>query len=91
MRINRVFFFNIIYTCNNNCLGCVSKYTKLHSKRVIGLKDIVKIQDKFGFTGDDRFILSGGEPLQNSKFANIVSLLSLYSNHIVIYTNGRKE
>lgn len=90
MKIERGFFFNITYACDNSCIGCVSKYTKLHSSRIIRLEDVVKINKKFNFTESDRFIISGGEPLLNPEVIDIVSYLASYSTHIILYTNGRK-
>lgn len=90
MKLNRAFFFNITYSCNNNCLGCVSKHTKMKSNRVIQLSDIMKIHQQHCFDYNDRFVISGGEPLINSEFTQIISMLANYSKHIVVYTNGRR-
>lgn len=90
MKLNRAFFFNITYSCNNNCLGCVSKHTKLKSNRVIQLSNVMKIHQQHCFDFNDRFVISGGEPFINSEFAQIILMLANYSKHIVVYTNGRR-
>lgn len=50
----------------------------------------MKIHKHHNFDINDRFVISGGEPLMNPEFSQIISFLKNYSNHIVVYTNGRR-
>lgn len=89
MKFNRVFFFNITYKCNNSCTECVSKYTREHSSRVVDLEEFKKFNTKFNFSYSDRIVISGGEPTLHNEFEKIIEYLSLFSTHIIVYTNGR--
>lgn len=89
MKFNRVFFFNITYKCNNSCEECVSKYTREHSSWVVNLEKFKKFNAKFNFSCSDRIVISGGEPTLHNEFEKIIEYLSLFSTHIIVYTNGR--
>ena len=89
MNYNRAFFFNITYKCNNNCKECISRHTREHSNRTVGLNEIIDFNSKFNFSYSDRIVISGGEPTLHCEFNKIIEYLNIYSSHIIVFTNGR--
>lgn len=89
--INRLFYLNITYLCNNNCLFCISHNTNSLTKKDTDLFLVKKIlMEKIPFD-KDIFIINGGEPtVIGKKLVDFVEYLSsLNFKTIVIYTNGR--
>lgn len=89
--IKRIFYFNINYTCNNNCIFCYSHNT-IHNSKVhneISLKCFIKYLENNNISSDDRVILNGGEPLMHSNINEILEILKTIRCETVIFTNGR--
>ena len=87
--MRRICYCNITYKCNNNCLCCISHNVRKGNNRNLGLDDYSFFQKKFSLEANDVWTISGGEPTLNPVFNDIVSFCHNYSNHIIVYSNGR--
>lgn len=86
--MNRLFYINITFSCNNNCLYCISHNTNKRGEKIKAL-ELLKLTDySFNFSANDKIIISGGEPTLCDEFESIIRFLSPKINEIVIYTNG---
>jgi len=86
-----IFYFNITYTCNSNCVFCYSHNT-IHSGRKfneIALNDFVEYLKSQKIQESDRVIINGGEPFLHSKILDILKSLLEFRCEVLIYTNGR--
>lgn len=86
-----IFYFNITYGCNSNCIFCYSHNTK-HSKKThdeISPEVLFKYLDENNLKSKDRVIINGGEPFLHSQIDRILKGLQSYGCEILIYTNGR--
>ena len=86
-----VFYFNITYTCNSNCVFCYSHNT-IHSGRIhneIELDDFVNFLKSQNVQSTDRVIINGGEPFMHSNIIHILKSLLYFKCEVLIYTNGR--
>jgi MoaA/NifB/PqqE/SkfB family radical SAM enzyme len=90
--IKRIFYFNITYACDSNCVFCYSHNTKHDSKPrgEIRAEDFKKYLTDNSAALDDRVILNGGEPLLHSEINEILRFLNELGCETVIFTNGRK-
>lgn len=89
--MKRIFYFNITYTCNSNCVFCYSHNT-IHSGRLyneIELKQFVKYLRKYKVGINDRVVINGGEPFLHSNIIEILKSLKDFCCETLIYTNGR--
>lgn len=87
----RIFYFNITYGCNSNCIFCYSHNTT-HSKKTyneISSKDFFNYLDENNLNIRDRVIINGGEPFLHSEIEDILKGLQVYGCEVLIYTNGR--
>ena len=87
----RIFYFNITYGCNSNCIFCYSHNTK-HSKKTyneISSEAFFKYLDDNNLKPEDRVIINGGEPFLHSQIDCILKGLQTYGCEVLIYTNGR--
>lgn len=87
--MNKAYYFNITYKCNNRCKNCISYSTRHHLNLDIDVNDIDAAIKKFNISIDDRWIINGGEPTLSPYFVQIIEKCWQYSHHIVLYTNGR--
>lgn len=86
-----LYYFNITYTCNSNCIFCYSHNT-IHSGRIhneIPLEEFVNYLKSNNIKKDDRVIINGGEPFLHSKIEEILRSLLYFECEVLIYTNGR--
>ena len=87
--MRRICYCNITYRCNNNCQCCISHNVRKGTDKNLGLGDYSFFQKKFSLGANDVWTISGGEPTLNPEFNDIVSFCHNYSEHIVVYSNGR--
>lgn len=89
--MKRIFYFNIIYSCNSRCVYCYSHNTWRNTlpKSEISVDEFFSYLEKYRLCENDRVILNGGEPLLHSKFDEILSRLNAYRCEVLVYTNGR--
>ena len=87
--MRRICYCNITYKCNNNCQCCISHNVRKGTDKNLDLVDYSFFQKKFSLGANDVWTISGGEPTLNPEFNDIVSFCHNYSEHIVVYSNGR--
>lgn len=87
--MRKICYCNITYKCNNNCQCCISHNVRNGTDRNLGLDDYSFFQKKFSLCADDVWTISGGEPTLNPNFNDIISFCHNYSQHIIVYSNGR--
>ncbi len=89
--MKRIFYFNITYTCNSNCVFCYS-YNTIHSGKnfhEIDVDDIISYLKEENLSFSDRVIINGGEPFLHSQILPILESLNSFGCEVLIYTNGR--
>ena len=87
----RIFYFNITYGCNSNCIFCYSHNT-CHGAityNEITAKDFFNYLEKNAISSNDRVIINGGEPFLHSEIDEILFGLIKYKCEVLIYSNGR--
>lgn len=89
--MKRIFYFNITYGCNSNCIFCYSHNTHHNSRSYneISSADFFDYLDAQHVKAGDRIIVNGGEPFLHTEIENILSGLVAYGCEVLIYTNGR--
>ena len=73
-KIKRIFYTNITYGCNSNCVFCYSHNTK-HIKDTyneVSKESLVEYWNRMCVTKNDRIIINGGEPLLHTEFKDIL-------------------
>lgn len=86
--MKRIFYYNIDYFCNNNCLFCFSVSTG-RDKGIIPLEQIKKDVSFWNMDKTDLIVLNGGEPTLHPDFYNIIEyIINKTESFISIYTNG---
>lgn len=86
-----IYYFNITYTCNSNCVFCYSHNT-IHSGRIhneISPTEFVNYLKSNNVKKEDRVIINGGEPFLHSRIEEILRSLLDFGCEVLIYTNGR--
>lgn len=87
----KIFYFNITYTCNSNCVFCFSHNT-IHSGLIhneISPTEFFKYLSEQNVHPCDRVIINGGEPFLHSDIMTILKTLKNIGCEVLIYTNGR--
>lgn len=90
--MSRIFYFNITYGCDNNCIFCYSQNT-YHGSRThneITLRQFKDYLEEKKISQDDRVILNGGEPLLHTQFTDILHYLRDIGCEVLVYTNGTR-
>lgn len=89
--MKRIFYCNITYGCNSNCVFCYSHNTWHNSipHNEIDLENYLKYLEKYRINKDDRIIINGGEPTLFTKINDLLIALLKYDCEVLIYTNGR--
>jgi len=86
--MNRVFYFNITYRCNLNCVFCFSNSTSADGKSM-KISTIITSLNRFNPDKNDLIVLNGGEPSCHPKFYDLLfELYSKYQSKIAVYSNG---
>lgn len=90
-KMKRIFYSNITYGCNSNCIFCYSHNTRHGEKNYneISLSSLMEYWIRKGLSENDRVIINGGEPLLHSEIQEIIELLNNFGCEVLIYTNGR--
>lgn len=86
----RIFYFNINFFCNNNCLFCFSHSTFFNNKYVVNLEDVERAIRKYNISSEDRVVINGGEPTLHYGLLEMLTIIHDTGAQIVLYTNGRK-
>lgn len=84
-----IVYFNINFTCNNNCVFCFS-HNVGHMSREISLKKIIQSIDSISLSTNDIIVVNGGEPSLHSEFDTLLEYIMTLPCVCKIYTNGRR-
>lgn len=87
----RIFYFNVTYTCNSNCVFCYSHNT-IHTGQIfkeITLHNFIEYLKYHNVGRKDRVIINGGEPFLHSNIITLLKSLLNIECEVLIYTNGR--
>lgn len=89
--MKRIFYFNITYGCNSNCVFCYSHNTWHNSMphNEIKTEAFFSYLDEMELCSKDRVIVNGGEPLLHTQIDSILLGLRKYQCEVLVYTNGR--
>lgn len=89
--LRRIFYCNITYGCNSNCVFCYSHNTWHNgvSHNEISIDTYIDYLRKNEVGVGDRVIINGGEPLIHSKIQELLDELVIMQCEVLIYTNGR--
>lgn len=86
--MNRIFYFNIIYQCNANCVFCFSGSTK-KAGRMMQADTIINSLTSVKPNKHDLVVLNGGEPTVHPEFYSILSRIQyMFPVGIAVYSNG---
>lgn len=87
----RIFYFNVTYSCNSNCVFCYSHNTWHNSRphNEIEKEELFVYLNKHNVGENDRVIINGGEPLLHKEIETILLGLISYNCEVLVYTNGR--
>jgi len=87
--MRRVFYFNILYRCNQDCLFCFSHNTKTEfSGSEISLDVFNECLRRNEVGVSDRVVINGGEPTLHKGLLEIIKLAVATGAETVLYTNG---
>ena len=89
--MKRIFYSNVNYTCNSNCVFCYSHNT-IHNaarNREITHSALVEYWHRKELSCRDCVIVNGGEPLLHEEIDKILASLLQIGCEILVYTNGR--
>lgn len=89
--MKRIFYCNITYGCNSNCVFCYSHNT-WHNNRPhneISLDEYFDYLVRHKVVNGDRVVVNGGEPLLHSEVQNLLDRLVEIECEVIVYTNGR--
>lgn len=87
--VNKVYYININYLCDNKCIFCYSHNTNNLKNSNFSLKRLEELFKKYKISSNDRVILNGGEPLLHKEIDGILNFLHKKCVEILIFTNGR--
>ena len=86
----RVFYFNITYRCNSNCMFCAADHPIYNEQTEMTLEEIAKILRDNHVGSGDRVIVNGGEPTIHRSFWEILDTIDRLGAKIDLFTNGQK-
>lgn len=89
--MKRIFYFNVIYSCNSRCVFCYSHNTRYGAANhnAISLESFVEYLNAQKISAEDRVIINGGEPLLHPSIDDMLRFLAGVGCEVLIYTNGR--
>ena len=85
----RIFYYNIDYVCNNNCLFCIS-HSVDKVPREMQVEHILSLLRENHPAPEDYIIINGGEPTLHSHFYELINQLHEVPSIVKIYSNGVK-
>lgn len=89
--MKRIFYSNVNYSCNSNCIFCYSHNTIHNGKRnrEISCSALSEYWQRNELSPKDSVIINGGEPLLHEEISAIIASLLKTGCEILLYTNGR--
>ncbi len=85
----RVFYFNITYRCNSNCLFCAANHPLYHDENEMTLDEFRAVLEQNEVVAGDRVIINGGEPTVHRQFWMILDEVARRGATIDLFTNGK--
>lgn len=85
--MSNIYYFNINYYCNSNCIFCFSSSTG-ENEMQINYADFVKEIAHVNPQYNDKVIFNGGEPTIHPDFYKMLNYINLYNTNVVIYSNA---
>lgn len=85
----RVFYFNITFRCNSNCMFCAADHPILKEQTEMTLEEIKQILKDNQVGAGDRVIVNGGEPTIHRSFWEILDAIDQCGAKIDLFTNGQ--
>lgn len=83
-----IYYFNINYYCNNDCIFCFSTSTGRNSHQ-ISFEEFKRRIDSVQPEEEDKIVINGGEPSIHPDFYQILNYVcSHYLAQVIIYSNG---
>lgn len=87
--MKHIYYFNITYGCNSQCVFCYSHHTRHGGESWNDISFPTFCERIACVQPEDRVILNGGEPLLHPYFLDMVDVLRAKGCEVLIYTNGR--
>ncbi len=85
-----VYYFNITYRCNSNCIFCAANHPIDKNTSEISVDEFRKTLLDLNVGSRDRVIINGGEPTVHRDFWAILDAISECGAKIDLYSNGVK-
>lgn len=86
--MNSIYYFNINYSCNNNCVFCFSHNTGIE-RRDIDFDQLAKVLLSVSPDNTDEICINGGEPTLHPDFYKILNFIDKnFLTNTVVYSNG---
>lgn len=83
----RIFYFNINYICNNNCVFCFSHNVGNDKKEITKVEFLRRLKE-MKITSKDWIIINGGEPTIHKEFYEFISEVRSLGCTVKVYSNG---
>lgn len=89
--MKRIFYLNITYGCNSNCVFCYSHNTRHNgiSHHNLSIDAMLAYLREYNITEHDRIIINGGEPLLHPDIIEMLQSIREFNCETLIYSNGR--
>lgn len=88
LSMSNIYYFNVNYYCNNDCVFCFSSSTGNNSHQ-ISLEEFMLRIDNIKPSCEDKVIFNGGEPTIHPEFYAMLNyVIESYSTSVVVYSNG---
>lgn len=83
-----IFYFNITYRCNSNCIFCAANHPLWQDNSEMTADEFKQILDERHVAAGDRVIVNGGEPTVHKEFWTILDTIDQRGATIDLFTNG---
>lgn len=84
-----VYYFNITFRCNNNCIFCAADHGYNTTNQQMPFSEF-KNQLENKVKPGDRVIINGGEPTTHNEFFDFLNFCHKNNLYIDLYSNGNK-
>lgn len=84
----RVFYFNVTYRCNSNCIFCAADHPLSHNNNEMSLQEFTNVLNINRVGAGDRVIVNGGEPTVHHDFFGLLDAIQERNATIDLFTNG---
>lgn len=85
-----VYYFNITYRCNSNCIFCAANHPLYKDEREMDANEFDETLQQQNVGSRDRVIINGGEPTVHREFWDILDAVHKRGAKIDLFTNGIK-